>query len=216
MKNKLLVGMAVASFSLTAFAQDTKVIGNVTIQYPGSQRTNYSPQPGVTIEFANRNLGNSTNQTNNVAKTSNTMPTTPSMGAGNGIDNGAPDLSEYQAQSMATAQALNNQPVDLQNAPEGAESILKNGSQALGAGNTQQLNSISKEFEGRQNLTVGNNKGVVGQSNQVGNPTLVKNEEPKPEMIVTDISSWNQSTIKQFEKEGKERTEQRYKEFLSK
>jgi hypothetical protein len=211
MNKKFLIGVALASFSLSSIAQvTTRVIGGVTIQTPNGQGGTFSPQPGITIQSANSMTDSNTSNAainNNIDSSSGIDM---SSSANSGIGNGAPDLAEFQAQSIAAAQALKessvdlNKPVNLQMAPEGAAEILKNGPNVLQTNDTKQLGVLSKE-------AVPNNFSQAN-ANQV--TFVIKNNKPKSDLIVTDISAWNKTSIDKFEQEGKARTEARYKEFL--
>jgi hypothetical protein len=211
MNKKFLIGVALASFSLSSIAQvNTKVIGNVTIQTPNGQGGTYSPQPGITIQSAsNLEYNNKNNASNNIGTMAG-IDMGMGSNADNGIGNGAPDLSELQAQSIATAQALkessevSNSPINIQAAPEGAAEILKNGPNVLQTNDTKQLGALTN--------TTQNNSMVHTSHNQVN--LVVKSNKPKSDVIVTNISAWNQTTINKFEQDGKARTEARYKEFL--
>jgi hypothetical protein len=209
MKKDFLIGVAIASFCLSAFAQtESRVIGNVTIQYPANKGGTYSPQNGVSINFAN---GMSVNNQGSVNNVNNGIDMNAS---GNGIGNGAPDLSELQAQSIATAQALKasgvntESPINLQAPPEGAADILKNGQQALQVNNEKQISQLPKQ----QVNTINNPQ----MASQIVNINTKSNNSVKSEVLTTDISAWNKTTINKFEEEGKARTEERYKEFLLK
>jgi hypothetical protein len=199
MKKSFLLGVAVASFSFSAFAQT----GNATF-YPPANLDNIKSS---TQENTGVNVGTSS-------------PGISTMD--NGIGNGAPDLSALQAQSIAAAQEL-SKPVDLRSTPAGAADILQMGSSALQALDVKELqnqgqtsfqqNVVPKEFIIQNPI-----QPVVAASNKPSvNPSLIKVvDKPKGDINLTDISGWNKSSIEQFEKEGKARTEARYKEFLTK
>lgn len=205
--------MALASFSLSSIAQvNTKVIGNVTIQTPNGQGGTFSPQAGITIQSASSLENNTNTSSNNMGNMGAIAGIDMGMGnnANNGIGNGAPDLSELQAQSIATAQALKesseaeNNPINLKMAPEGAADILKNGPSILQTNNTKQLEALPNAGQ--------KNQVEYKSTNQVN--LAVKSNKPKSDVIFTDISAWNQTTLNKFEQDGKARTEARYKEFL--
>lgn len=194
MKKQILIGVTLASFSLAAFAQsDTKIVGNVTIKYPGAQ-SSYSPQPGVKIDFPNAGY-NSSAINNDISANKNAG--LGNLGNGNGIgmdmDTGAPKLSDMSEKSVDL-----NKPINLQEAPEGASEIMNNGNKLV---NTVQSNELSQK----------NNNPLIKQSKN-NMPSV--NKEQKSDVIITDISAWNKTTINKFEEEGKARTEARYKEFL--
>lgn len=211
MKKGFLVGIAVASFSLSAFAQNNST-PNVNIKQL-DQNSTYSPQAGITVQFAKgSNEDNAAEPKKSSANSNINVPM--DTGFDSGIGNGAPDMSQIQSQSLANAQAQ-DKPVDIRSAPEGASEILKQGTQALQAKDSSQIKSSSQPLD--SNFIVPQEFMLQDSSfshSNKENPVILKNT--KRNIITSDISIWNQTTIDQFAKDGKERTENRYQEFLSK